>query len=64
MCQNENFKRGGSYIASSDWIKKDKATINPKNEDVKCFQFTERIQKEFQRLNCLIQQEFQRLSRL
>ena len=54
MCQNENFKRFGSYIASSDWIKEDKATINPKNEDDKCFQFTERIQKEFQRLNRLI----------
>ena len=64
MCQNENFKRGGSYIDSSDWIKKDEATINPKNEDDKCFQFAERIQKEFQRLNRLIQKEFQRLSRL
>ena len=53
MCQNENFKRGGSYIASSDWIKKDKATKNPKNEDDKCFQFAERIQQEFQRLSRL-----------
>ena len=26
-----NFKRGGSYINSPDWIKKKKATINPKN---------------------------------
>ena len=31
-----NFKRDGSYIDSPDWIKKKKATINPKNEDDKC----------------------------
>ena len=27
-----NFKRGGSGIASADWIKKKKATINPKKD--------------------------------
>ena len=27
-----NFKRGGSYIDSPNWIKKQKATINPKKE--------------------------------
>ena len=32
-----NFKCGGSYIDSPDWIKKKKATINPKNTDDKCF---------------------------
>ena len=30
-CHKINFKRGGSYINSPDWIKKKKATINPKN---------------------------------
>ena len=34
-----NFKRGGLYIDSSDWIKKIKATINRKNTDDKCFQY-------------------------
>ena len=29
-CHKINFKRGGSYIDSPDWIKKKKATINPK----------------------------------
>ena len=29
-----NFKHGGSYIDSPGWIKKKKATINPKNEDM------------------------------
>ena len=38
-CHKVNFKRGGSYIDSPDWIKKKKATINPKNTDKKCFQF-------------------------
>ena len=39
-CRKVNFRRGGSYIASSDWIKKKKATINLKNKDDKCFQYT------------------------
>ena len=34
-----NFKRGGSYIDSPDWIKRKKATINPKNTDDKYFQY-------------------------
>ena len=36
-CHKKNFKRGGSYIDSPDWIKKKKETINPKNKDDKCF---------------------------
>ena len=38
-CHKENFKRGGSYIDSPNWIKKKKAKINPKIEDDKCFQY-------------------------
>ena len=38
-CHKVNFKRGGSYIDSPDWIKKKKATINPKITDDKCFQY-------------------------
>ena len=34
-----NFRRGGSYIDSTDWIKKKNATINPENTDNKCFQY-------------------------
>ena len=34
-----NFKCVDSYIDSLDWIKKKKATINPKNEHDKCFQY-------------------------
>ena len=32
-----NFSCDGSYIDSPDWIKKKKATINPKNKYDKCF---------------------------
>ena len=39
-CHRVNFKRGGSYIDYPDWIKKKKVTINLKNTDDKCFQYT------------------------
>ena len=38
-CHKINFKHGGSYIDSPDWIKKKKSTINPKNTDDRCFQY-------------------------
>ena len=31
--------RGGSYIDSPKWLKDEKSTINPKNNDDKCFQY-------------------------
>ena len=31
--------RGGSYIDSPQWLKNKKSTINPKNNDDKCFQY-------------------------
>ena len=36
-CHTLNFKRGSSYIDSPAWIIEEKATINPKNMDDKCF---------------------------
>ena len=33
------FKRGGSYIDSPEWIKNNKATINPGGNDDNCFQY-------------------------
>ena len=35
-----SLNRGGSYIDSPKWLKIKKATINPKNNDNKCFQYT------------------------
>ena len=35
-----SINRGGSYIDSPNWLKDKKSTINPKNNDDKCFQYT------------------------
>ena len=52
-----NLNRGGSYIDPSEWLKDKKATINPKNNDYKCFQYAvtlafnhEQIKKDPQRI--------------
>ena len=34
-----SLNRGGSYTESARWIKDKKSTINPKNNDYKCFQY-------------------------
>ena len=34
-----SLNRGGSYIDSPKWLKDKKSTINPKNNDDKCFQY-------------------------
>ena len=38
-CHKINFKCGGSYVGSPDWIKKKKTTMNSKNKDDKCLQY-------------------------
>ena len=37
--ENLSINRGGSYIDSPKWLKDKKSTINPKNNDDKCFQY-------------------------
>ena len=34
-----SLSKGGSYIDSTDWIKKKKATIKPQNKDNECFKY-------------------------
>ena len=34
-----SLSRGKSYIDSPEWVKNKKATINPKNNDDKCFRY-------------------------
>ena len=53
-----NLSRGGSYIDSPKWLKNKKATINPKNNDNKYFQYAltvalnyEQIKKDPQRIS-------------
>ena len=57
-----SLERGGSYIDSPEWLKNKKATINPKNNDDKCFQYAltvalnyeTKIDKEYQKLSLLL----------
>ena len=49
-CHKVNIKRGGSYIDSPDWIKKKKATINLKNTDDKCFQYTATVALNYEEI--------------
>ena len=49
-CHKVNFKCGGSYIDSPDWIKKKKATRNPKNTDNKCFQFAATVALNYEQI--------------
>ena len=49
-CHKVNSNRGGSYIDSPEWIKKKKATINPKNEDDKCFQYTAPVALNYEKI--------------
>ena len=53
-----SLNRGGSYIDSPKWLKDKKSTINPKNNDDKCFQYAvtlalniDRIKKYSQRIS-------------
>ena len=40
-CQKINLNRGGTYIDTSDWIWRERATINSINKkDNKCYQYT------------------------
>ena len=50
-CHKVNFKSGGSYIDSPDQIKKKKATINPKNEGDKCFQYAGTVAINYEKIN-------------
>ena len=56
-----SLSRGGSYIDSPERLKNKKATINPKNNDGKCFQYAltvalnyEQIKKNPQRMSKII----------
>ena len=53
-----SINRGGSYIDSSQWLKNKKSTINPINNDYKCFQYAvtlalnlDKIRKNPQRIS-------------
>ena len=58
-----SLNRGGSYIDSPEWLKKKKATVNPKNKDDKCFQYALTVALNYQNIKT-IQKEYQKLSLL
>ena len=49
-CHKVNFKRGGSNIDSPDWIKKKKATRNPRNTDDKCIQYATTVTLNYEEI--------------
>ena len=55
-----SLSRGGSYRDSPEWLKNKKPTINPKNNDDKCFQYAlavalnhRQIKKDSQRISTI-----------
>ena len=43
--------KGGSYIDSPKWLKNKKSTINPKNNDYKCFQYAVTLALNLDKIN-------------
>ena len=46
-----SINRGGSYIDSPKWLKNKKSTINPKNNDYKCFQYAVTLALNLDKIN-------------
>ena len=46
-----SLNRGGSYIEFAKWIKDKKSTINPKNNDYKCFQYAVTVALNHDKIN-------------
>ena len=46
-----SINRGGSYIDSPKWLKDKKSTINPRNNDHKCFQYAVTLALSLNRIN-------------
>ena len=46
-----SISRGGSYIDSPKWLKNKKSTINPRNNDYKCFQYAVTLALNLDKIN-------------
>ena len=46
-----SLNRGGSYRDSPKWLKNKKSTINPKNNDYKCFRYAVTLVLDFDKIN-------------
>ena len=51
LCNTISLNRGGSYIDSPEWIKNKRSTINPKNNDYKCFQYAVTVALNHEKIN-------------
>ena len=58
-----SLSRGGSYIDSPKWLKNKKATINPKNNDDKCFQYALTVALNYEQIKKIFK-EYKKLSLL
>ena len=45
-----SLSRGRSYIESPEWLKDEKTTINPKNNEDKCFQYTVTVALNYEQI--------------
>ena len=45
-----SLKRGKSYIKSPEWLINKRATINPKNRDNKCFQYSTTVALNYENI--------------
>ena len=46
-----SISKGGSYIDSPKWLKNKKSTINPKNNDDKCFQYAITLELNYDKID-------------
>ena len=46
-----SISKGGSYIVSPKWLKDKKSTINPKDNDYKCFQYAVTLASNLDKIN-------------
>ena len=46
-----SISRGGSYIDSPKWLKDKKSSVNPKNNDHKCFQYAVTLALNLDKIN-------------
>ena len=58
-----SLNRAGSYIDSPKWLKNKKITINPKNNDDKCFQYALTVPLNYQKINSIKLSKNQKQSR-
>ena len=50
LIHKTSLKRGKSYMKSPEWVVNKRATINPKNKDSKCFQYSITVALNYQKI--------------